>query len=278
MSVDWRDYCSPVRDQGSCGACPAFGTIGCIEAHLKIAKKKEIDVDLSEGHLFFCAGGDCYSGAYMHKILDQAKNYICREECSPYTGRNKECKEEPCETWKQGAYRIKSWRYVYDENEMKELLKNGPLITIMRVYQSFLHYKSGVYHPLDEDAYLGVHCVVVVGYDDEKGAWLIRNSWGEDWGMNGYAWMKYGTCNVSRTMFAIEVDPEPAEAEPVPEPEEEEEQETETENEQEQEEEEQKNEEEQEQEEEPEPESLLEKLIRWIIEIIKRICFCVEVS
>ena len=284
MSVDWRPYCTEVKDQGLCGACPAFGTIGCMEAHLRIVKGEDFGVDLSESHLFFCAGGDCYSGAYMHKVLDQAKNYICREVCWPYSGEDEECKEEPCEKWKQGAYRIKSWKYIYNVDEMKKLLKNGPLITIMRVYQSFLHYKGGIYHPLDDDPYLGVHCVAVVGYDDEKGAWLIRNSWGEDWGIDGYAWVKYGTCSIERTMFAIEVDPEPAEPEPEPQPQpqpepelEEEEQEIEQEEQEiEEEEEEQEQEEESEPEPQPEPESFIDKLVKLInkiIELIKRLLF-----
>jgi len=212
--VDWRLYCPPVRDQDVCGACSAFGTIGAIETHLKIKKKDPgIHIDLSEAHLFFCADGDCWYGVLMNKVLDRAKEGICREECWPYEPVTQSCKEEPCSDWKQGAYRIKDWYYVYDTDEMKKFLKDGPLITVMAVYQSFFHYKSGVYHPLENDAFVGYHCVTIVGYDDELNAWLIRNSWGEDWGMGGYAWIKYGTCRVDRTMYRIEVDPEPLEPE-----------------------------------------------------------------
>ena len=207
--IDWREYCTPIKDQGLCGACTAFGTIGAMEALLNIVSS--VKVDLSESHLFFCADGDCFTGAYMHKVLDRAKDYICREECWPYKPYNQPCKLEPCRNWKQGAYRIKAWQYVYDVKRMKQLLQTGPLVGVMKVYQSFMHYKSGVYSPVENDAFLGYHCVTVVGYDDSKGAWLIRNSWSTDWGMDGYAWIKYGTCDIDKVMYYIEIDPEPAE-------------------------------------------------------------------
>lgn len=203
--VDWRSCCPPIRDQGDCGSCTAFGTIGCIETKLRILGKQ---VDLSEAHLFFCGGGNCWFGANLLEILDQAKEGICRESCWPYRPINQRCR--PCWHWQRGAFRIKSWRKVDDPDEIKKLLKHGPLVTVMAVYQSFLHYKSGVYHPLKEDPFVGFHCITVVGFDDELGAWLIRNSWGEDWGMNGYAWIKYDTCLLYR-MYYLEVDPEPIE-------------------------------------------------------------------
>lgn len=97
-----------------------------------------------------------------------------------------------------------------DKNEIKKILKEKPLVSVMAVYQSFLHYRRGVYHPLENDPFVGFHCIAVVGYDDDLGAWLIRNSWGRDWGMDGYAWVKYGTC-LMYAMYELEVDPEPIE-------------------------------------------------------------------
>jgi len=203
--ADWRKYCPPIRDQGACGSCTAFGTIGVIETVLRKLGK---EVDLSEAHLFFCGGGSCQFGASLYDILDQAENGICTEKCWPYEARQQRC--IPCWRWRKGAYRIRTWKKLMDEEEIKEVLKRKPLVSVMAVYQSFLHYRRGIYHPLKNDPFVGFHCIAVVGYDDEKQAWLIRNSWGEEWGMNGYAWVKYDTC-LMYAMYELEVDPRPIE-------------------------------------------------------------------
>jgi cathepsin L len=48
------------------------------------------------------------------------------------------------------------------------------------------------------------HAVLLIGWDDEKQAWLIKNSWGEQWGEKGFAWIKYGSNNIG--VFAAWVD------------------------------------------------------------------------
>ena len=63
-----------------------------------------------------------------------------------------------------------------NRNKVKQALLQGPLVTTLTVYSDFLSYGSGVYkHEAGEAE--GGHAVSIVGYDDEKGAWLIRNSW-----------------------------------------------------------------------------------------------------
>jgi len=216
--IDWRDYCTPVKDQDTCGACSAFGTIAAWESHLKI--KKSLEVDLSESDLFACAGGDCFDGAYMHHVLNTARDKgCCREDCLPYKPVTRTCGEDRCENYLQGAYKIKEWKYLYSVEDMKSALNNGPIIATLDVHQSLMHYKDGVYHSLGaDDPVIGSHCVAVVGYDDNKQAWLIKNSWGEDWGINGYAWIKYGDSRIDDTMYCLEAILDPIEPLPEPEP------------------------------------------------------------
>lgn len=49
--------------------------------------------------------------------------------------------------------------------------------------------------------------VLLIGWDDEKGAWLVKNSWGEEWGEKGFGWIKYGSNNIG--VFAAWIDAEP---------------------------------------------------------------------
>jgi hypothetical protein len=91
----------------------------------------------------------------------------------------------------------------------------------MMVHQSFMNYKSGVYHSLGlNDPILGGHCIAIVGYDDDLGAWLVRNSWGTDWGMDGYAWVKYNDSEIDSCMYQVvpdgEVPPQPNPPSPSP--------------------------------------------------------------
>ena len=80
----------------------------------------------------------------------------------------------------------------------------GPISAVLEVFQDFFHYESGVYKHL-EGSYVGLHAVVLVGYGTDSGAtgttdyWIVRNSWGSDFGENGYfriaAGLKNNGCN-----------------------------------------------------------------------------------
>jgi cathepsin L len=72
----------------------------------------------------------------------------------------------------------------------------GPLSVCVRVTSAFQAYHSGVFNQNDPGAIN--HCVTLVGWNDAKGAWLIKNSWGTGWGMNGYMWIKYGSNSIGK--------------------------------------------------------------------------------
>jgi hypothetical protein len=73
---------------------------------------------------------------------------------------------------------------------VKAALMKGPLATDFDVYADFITYSGGVYKHVSGDN-VGGHAVSLVGFDDTKRAWLIRNSWGPEWGENGFAWISY---------------------------------------------------------------------------------------
>lgn len=220
---DRKKWMGSIRDQGSCGSCTGFGTIKTWEGCIRVKENNpDLLIDLSERDLFFCSGGTCSTGNYMDAVLDYARDSgVCLEECCPYDAIDHSCGEGRCETWWIAGKKLLSWKRITDINEMKSLLSKESLVGTMMVHQSFINYKSGVYHSLGiTDPILGGHCIAVVDYDDELGAWLVANSWGTDWGESGYVWIKYGDSEIDICMYEIipdgEVPPQPNPPTPSP--------------------------------------------------------------
>lgn len=88
--------------------------------------------------------------------------------------------------------------------QMKEWLDNkGPLISILNYKLDLLLYHKGIYkHKFGKT--IGRHAVSVIGYDDNKQAWLIKNSWSRFWGNKGYGWIAYNNCSIDFLMWGLE--------------------------------------------------------------------------
>ena len=200
IMINWRGYCSFIRNQGSCGSCTAFGIIGAIEAILRI--KYDVEKDLSERDLFACSGGKCSEGNTVEATLDRAKYGIATEEECPYMSYDTVCMNFN----RSIGTKIADYSYAIGPEAIKLALENGPVVGTMEVHESFFHYKSGVYHNLGpQDSVIGGHCITIVGYDDKLGAWLVRNSWGTGWGIQGYAYVKYADSNIDTTGYIVNV-------------------------------------------------------------------------
>jgi C1A family cysteine protease len=203
-SIDWRafngaNWTTPIKDQGNCGSCVAFGTIATLEELLKIHCYKDAtkDIDLSEAHLLWCGGGSC-NGWQMDKACEYLKkNGVPDESCFPYQDKPMSCKNT-CPDWKGqvGNTIISDWSNTKDIATMKDrLIENGPQISGMAVYNDFFSYKSGVYKHVTGNL-AGYHCVNVVGFNDNEGCWICKNSWGTGWGESGFFKIAYGECGI----------------------------------------------------------------------------------
>ncbi|KAK4756882.1 hypothetical protein SAY87_007009 [Trapa incisa] len=197
---DWRDegIVSPVKNQGHCGSCWTFSTTGALEAAYHQAFGKGIS--LSEQQLVDCASAfnnfGCHGG-----LPSQAFEYIKfnggldTEEAYPYIGKDGSCKFT---TENVGIKVIDSINITLGaEDELKHAVAVvRPVSVAFEVVSGFRFYKSGVYTsatcgntPTDVN-----HAVLAVGYGIEIGVsyWLIKNSWGENWGDKGYFKMELG--------------------------------------------------------------------------------------
>lgn len=184
---------TPVKNQGRCGSCWAFAMLGCVEYVLGGNK------DLSEQHLVSCctSSNGC-NGGYIAStgrwIISNGG--VTAERSYPYVsgsnGKTGGCDKSKA---KGPKFNISSCSSAYGASSVKSAINKGyPVDTGMYVYQDFYHYKGGVYKHTSGN-YLGGHAVVIVGYDDAKGCWILKNSWGTGWGERGFFRMAYGQCN-----------------------------------------------------------------------------------
>ncbi|MEO6587812.1 MAG: C1 family peptidase [Pyrinomonadaceae bacterium] len=109
-----------------------------------------------------------------------------------------------------GFIKATTWDYVNSPPDKlptvarlkKALIEHGPLVAPIHYDQCLENYKGGVF---DEKNMKDIsHAVLLIGWDDEKQAWRVKNSWGEEWGEKGFAWIKYGSNNIG--VFAAWVD------------------------------------------------------------------------
>jgi len=216
-SADLRRWCPPVEEQGSLGSCTAHAGIGIVEYYEKRAFGKHIDASrlflykVTRNLLHW--KGD--TGAFLRSTMGALVLFgVPPEEYWPYT---RDFDEEPsafCYAFAQNYQAIKYFRHdppgtsghVVLARVRRYISAGHPVMFGFTVYSSIDQAdKNGrIPYPHNKEKMLGGHAVVAVGFDDHMkirnsgpggseitGALLIRNSWGTEWGEEGYGWLPY---------------------------------------------------------------------------------------
>ncbi len=200
---DWRERggVTGARHQGQCGACWAFSAAGAVEGLLRIYDDRELDLSEQQAidcntHDYGCSGG-WMTGAYA--LWRDGGAFT--ETSIPYAGGD----GHPCATaGLQPVARVAGWSGILSTREaLKRALVVGPVAAGMYVPSALQHYTEGVFeHEGSRDVN---HAVLLVGWDDELGAWIIKNSWGSGWGDRGYAYVAYGSCRLGSYAHRVRV-------------------------------------------------------------------------
>jgi len=189
--IDWRTkgYVTPVKDQGRCRACWAFTVTGTLEG-LNARKTGQL-VSLSAQNLIDCAGNygnkGC-NGGFLGKTFQfvAGNGGINSETSYPFEGIDGTCRYQPNAT----AATCDSFVFTRGESNIQAVVSNfGPVATAIFVNENLKIYKGGIF---DDDTCNGNsgHAMLIVGYGTDsttgKDYWIVKNSWGTTWGMDGY--------------------------------------------------------------------------------------------
>lgn len=195
----------------SCSNCWAYSAIGVIEtSHILINRiQNPALVNLSEKQIVSCSpAGNCQGGlAYKAFIyLKKTGTSLMNESHAPDDGTDKPCPPIPSSSTVQ----LQSWGVVDPSGDINRiapvekikeaLCRYGAVATSMNATPLFQHYAGGVFfeQPSNYQNPTSNHAVIIIGWDDNKQAWLVRNSWSNGWGENGYCWIKYNSNNIGR--------------------------------------------------------------------------------
>jgi C1A family cysteine protease len=226
---DWRNqngraYIGPVRDQGYCGSCYAFGAAAAAEGTYNVAMNRFDGncIDLSESFIMWCLGSlseynshffGCDGADYDYMELEALCEYgIVRESDYPYSTNF----SGTCTHWDDPVIKFNRWFRIPcgDIDAIKTAIMTfGVVDAAVLVTSAFEAYDSGVYQDSNTSCFSNPcyytptnHAIALVGWDDADGVFILRNSWGSYWGENGYMRIKYNSAIVACEACYLTID------------------------------------------------------------------------
>ncbi|SBT35081.1 vivapain-3 (VP3) [Plasmodium ovale wallikeri] len=206
---DWRELSgvTPIRDQLNCGSCWAFSTVGVVESQYAIRRKQMLS--LSEQELVDCSFQNygCDGGLIVLAFDDMLDlGGLCTAEDYPYV----DVKPELCDIYKcKNKYEIKTYAEIPQVRFKEALSFLGPISVSINVTDDFIYYKSGIFD--GSCSYIANHAVILVGYgmeeiynnqtkqNEKQYYYIIKNSWGEQWGEKGFMRIKTDEFGLEKT-------------------------------------------------------------------------------
>ncbi|XP_062279172.1 cathepsin K-like [Scomber scombrus] len=189
-SIDYRKrgMVTRVKNQGNCESCWAFSAAGALEGQL--AKKTGQLLDLSVQNLIDCVTeSDGCDGGLMTDAFEYVQdNGLNSEEVYPYAGKKQRCRYNRSAIAAQckGFNRTQKWN---ESALAKALYEVGPVSVAINSSFKFMYYDSGVFYNPECDKDYVDHAMLLVGYGETAEGlkyWIVKNSYGESWGEEGY--------------------------------------------------------------------------------------------
>jgi len=220
-SVNGQNFVPPVRDQ-RCGSCYAFATRDMMQARLHILLKKPVSDRMSVQSVLSCniysqgcAGGFPFTVAKYYQDMGAAGDHDQPSTADSHNDNAHASLASSVKPDKVGCHKeakpmARAWEYKYvggfygatnEKSMRRDLYDHGPLAVCFQVAEGFGNYRGGVFRQEAalprQDHYGRVnHAVLVVGFGEEATGqkyWVVKNSWGQDWGDKGYFKIERGT-------------------------------------------------------------------------------------
>lgn len=207
---EWGSSIHPIRDQGKCGSCWAFGATEALSDRFAISSHGDTDLIFSPQDMVSCSQQNygCNGG-----FVPKAWNYFkvkgaVTEECVPYVSGDdgqrhacpKTCVNEDVEHIR---YKSASIEHASSTKGARAMMMEGPIEAAFSVYEDFMNYKSGIYQH-KSGKLLGGHAIKCLGWGKEGDLyyWLCANSWNTSWGDNGFFKIQMGECGINNKIYA----------------------------------------------------------------------------
>jgi cathepsin B len=203
---DWA-----IKDQGQCGSCWSFGLSESLADAYCISTGKNIILSAEDAVACDKSDYGC-NGGYMTNSNAYAKSTgLVTMDCFPYTsgGGSVPACPNKCQNgadWNSDKHKSTGYSQIRGVANIEAALQKGPCDVAFDVYYDFFDYSSGVYSH-KSGPYEGGHAVKMLGYGTSGSTpyWIIANSWGTGWGMNGYFWILKGSdeCSIEDNVFCM---------------------------------------------------------------------------
>ncbi|OCT89487.1 hypothetical protein XELAEV_18018108mg [Xenopus laevis] len=212
--ADWRNSkcVTPVRNQGElCGSCWAFSSVSVLESRYCIKKKRVIY--FSEQQFVDCdeKNDGCCGGMPIDAFVHVAENGVMRRKDYEYTQQKNECGYNAEKAVMLNV--TKFYSLPGEQNMAMSVALEGPITVAIGVSEELGKYEKGIFD--GECAEEVNHAVTIVGYgteaaknegEEDEDYWIIKNSWGKDWGENGYIRMKRNVnqCDIATAAATVD--------------------------------------------------------------------------
>lgn len=213
QKVSLKKYCPKVVNQGAIGSCVGWSSGYAAFTIMKAKEEGWTDIEQITKEAYSALYiynqvkiGDCYQGSLFSKALEFLKNNgncLSRDFDYPKDDCNKTPNQKHQNAAQNNHYEVRDFFTLYASNtsnnekvnQVKLSISEGkPVIVGMTIRENFKNLRKGDefwYPEIGDKTAVGGHAMVVIGYDEEKEAFEVMNSWGTQWGNNGFFWIKY---------------------------------------------------------------------------------------
>ena len=209
----WPECINGIDNQKSCGSCFAFSSTAVLSDRFCIHSNGYYNIKLSPQDLVSCDILDrkCNGGTPILTWTYLMTQGVITDECRPYTsgdGHVDSCNRKSCdnENIKYRRYKAKEYYFLLSINAIKrDIMNNGPIETAFLAYDDLNKYKDGIYIKTEGAKLSGGHACRIVGWGTENGIgyWIVANSWGTSWGINGYFKIAHRQCFIENVISGL---------------------------------------------------------------------------